>query len=124
MSNLHARGRDYLERASWESIVTETVTLSIRGSSDSSFTTISNVTAFRRVMDDETAAILSGHATQDSIVFHLRVSTITAGVMIAPGCKITDAAGVIWIIPPDTPGAVKLMQWSDRWRCIAIKAVS
>jgi len=124
MSNLHARGRAFLERESWAAIVTETVTLSIRGVNDKSFTTIEGVTAFRRVLDNETAAVFGGHLEQQEIVFHLRVSTITAGVVVSPGCKITDAAGVVYIIPPDTPGAVQLQQWADRWKCVFVKAVS
>jgi len=109
-----------LARSLWANVITETVMVRIRTTNESSPTVITGVTAFRRVTDDETAAILGGAASVSSVVFHLRSSTMSGAVM-TPGCAIVDASNVVYMIPTDTPGAVKLEQWGDRQKCVCIR---
>jgi hypothetical protein len=96
-------------------MITETVTLGIRAAGDT-FISQSNVTAYRRVFREQYAPVDAGEVVSGPIVFRLKQGTFTAGTIVSPTCKITDANSVVyWIIGAE-------FHWSGDWLCTCNKA--
>lgn len=114
MSTLFSRGRSLIDRF-WDCAIAETVTLKVRGSADT-FTSVTGITAIRRVLAKDDERVLAGVVSANTITFHLRNSTMSSNV-VRIGDLIVDANSVEYVVT-----MARQETWEARWRVEVVKS--
>ena len=94
MSTLFSRGRTMLVRDIWASAITENCNLYRR--TNDTYGSADAVTAIRRVLNKKDARLGTGLISENTIVFLLQASTVSAAPR--PHDKIVDADSVTYMI--------------------------